>query len=153
MPIIFRCGKCAIWQLNNGACSYFKEKIPADHQACPKFTQDIFRCESCGKYIRFPTVSTGTEEDSKTLILCESCANHIGECGTCINFKRCKFQNSPTTEPLFIQKTIRQGNMTMQTQVKNPDRIAKTCYHCACWNTTEEYCNKETCNTCGKYKI
>jgi hypothetical protein len=52
--------------------------------------------------------------------------------------------------PKQIQQVVRQGNMTAQVMIMNPERVNKFCAHCPCWNTLDACCNRE-CGCCGNY--
>jgi hypothetical protein len=52
----------------------------------------------------------------------------------------CEFETNPSPIPKQIQKTVRQGNVQMQTVMDNPERIEAFCHKCPCW-----------CDACGRY--
>ena len=62
----------------------------------------------------------------------------------CYNFldKKCEFITNPDPMPQVVMKTVRQGNMMMQTQVKNEERVQKFCPSCCCWDKNHG-CMKE----------
>ena len=78
-------------------------------------------------------------------VMCPQCFQHCGTCTLCISARECLFETSPSPLPKQIQQTIRQGNMTMQSIVKNPDRIKKTCdeKNCPCFDKIDKICYRE----------
>ena len=44
------------------------------------------------------------------------------------------------SEPQVVMRTVRQGMMTMQTQVKNPNLVRKHCLNCVCSYGTQGDC-------------
>lgn len=102
-------------------------------------------CSLCGR----PAQQLFIDVKTKT-IYCGHCAPHISHCPTCANLKTCLFETDPSPAPKLIQKQIKQGNMIMTTQVKNPDRIRITCQTgCPCFSN-ENTCLREF-NHCGSY--
>lgn len=72
---------------------------------------------------------------------CDRCAQLFGTCHLCLNSVRpCEFETNPSPIPKQIQKTVRQGNVQMQTIIDNPERIEAFCHKCPCW-----------CDACGRY--
>ena len=77
---------------------------------------------------------------------CNNCYQHYHTCNTCINQLICGFKNDHS-EPQVVMKTVHQGFMTMQQQVKNPNLIAKHCTTCKCsWD--RENCHKDNNGIC-----
>ena len=74
-------------------------------------------------------------------ITCKPCCVFIGRCHTCINGQTCEFETNPSPTPKVIMQTFQNGNMTMQQQVKNPERIKEFCHNCPCW--LNGWCGKE----------
>jgi hypothetical protein len=91
------------------------------------------------------------ESEKGYITVCANCLPILGTCGACEKVRECLFETSSVPEPKVIVKTIQNGNMQMQTQIKNPDRIAKTCVNCICWNKEENYCMREIDRVCGQY--
>lgn len=82
--------------------------------------------------------------------ICRQCYTLYNTCNACTNVVTCAFNTHPSPLPKQIQQTIRQGNMTMQSFVKNPERIDITCkIGCHCWSD-EFGCGREN-NICGNY--
>lgn len=102
-------------------------------------------CDYCGN----PASSIINEDNLKCM--CAQCFSMTKTCAMCVEGGKCAFETDPSPLPKQVQKTIRQGNMVLQTVVKNPDRIRETCqFGCICFH--EEFgCLKEN-GTCGNYK-
>ncbi len=101
-------------------------------------------CKFCGQ----EHVSIVNEDGTG---MCVKCFGVAGTCHLCEQGSQCDFETNPINIPKQEQKTIRQGNMVMQTVVKSETRIRETCLkNCSCYDP-EFGCLKEN-GTCGKYK-
>ena len=138
------CGNCLIQKQANGVCPIFNEKInPAD--------------EACRKYIGYDSPSCGfcnnlmpgkgeivIMEDGEVILSCAECAERIGTCATCAQARSCEFETSNIQIPKKVQKVTRQGNMQMQTIIRNPEREKETCMKgCSCWDEENCICLRE----------
>ena len=101
-------------------------------------------CSYCGN----PDAPVVNQEGTE--FYCLRCKDLFGTCAMCVNAEICPFQTSDIDIPPIVMQTIRQGPVTMQQQIKNPDRIRETCQKlCPCFH--EEFaCLKEN-GTCGNY--
>lgn len=100
-------------------------------------------CSYCGN-----PASVINEDDR--LLLCNQCASLAGTCYLCIQGRYCEFETNPDPMPKQVAKVIQQGNMRVQTVVKNPSRVDAFCTNkCPCFNP-EFGCLKEN-GTCGNY--
>lgn len=117
---------------------------------------ETLTCQMCGRpCFKDAIISAKEVEGPNTLpfyyIMCRTCHSQCGTCAMCINRSDCLFETDPSPLPKQVQKTIRQGNMVMQTIVQNPDRIRETCQKsCKCWSD-EFGCLKQS-GTCGNYE-
>lgn len=85
---------------------------------------------------------------------CANCNQYLYTCATCLNGNICEFETNPSPSPKMIQNQIRQGNMIIQTVVKNPERIAQFCSaDCLCWNAQDNDCGKTNSGVCTNWKI
>ena len=100
-------------------------------------------CNYCGRF-----ASTIINQDGTGA--CKQCASLFGTCGMCLNSVNCEFQTNPSPLPHQVQQVVRQGNMTMQTVVQNPERVQAFCIPCMCWNSIDNCCNRQS-NTCSNY--
>lgn len=154
MTAIHHCGRCIFRDKESGACDLLKTAVAENETACKRYTttESLVTCELCGRQ------TLGGSEvifmEDRIHVTCADCANKTGTCRTCINVKECKFETDPSPIPQIVQKQIRQGPMVQIVQIMNPDRVAITCkMGCDCWDAESETCYKQTCGTCGKYKI
>lgn len=84
-------------------------------------------------------------------IMCPQCFSVTKTCIMCKEAHNCDFETNPDPSPKQIKQTIRQGQITMQMSVRNPDRIEKTCkLNCKCFDE-ELGCLKQN-GTCGQYE-
>ena len=82
---------------------------------------------------------------------CSRCVSVFGTCAMCTEANKCDFETNPIDLPKQVQKVIRQGNMAIQTIVRNENRIRETCQKvCPCFDP-DFGCLKQN-GTCGKYK-
>lgn len=101
------------------------------------------QCNYCGQYPAQVINPEGT-------MACKRCAGLFNTCHLCLNSTKCEFETNPSPLPKQVQQTIRQGNVQMQTVIKNPERIQLCCTGCPCWNAVDACCNREY-ETCGSY--
>jgi hypothetical protein len=74
------------------------------------------------------------------------CQNHFSvlyTCQTCDWSAQCGFHNDPNGQPYIVQQ-VRQGNMIIQQQVKNPEMISQHCTTCHCSFGDKNDCLKES---------
>ena len=108
---------------------------------------------SCGCQVQDPRDQLVIFGESKEgyITICKKCISALGTCGACEKVRECLFETSSVNLPKVVVKTIQNGNVQMQTQIKNPDRIAQTCTYCSCWNSEENYCMREIDHACVRY--
>ena len=147
------CKNCLYLHPQQPICTLGLGNVDPATDYCPKFlTQgsEIGYCAICGG-----TVYIGYEcfdwvaKDNAYRVLHRECAKKLGTCQTCVLANACEFDTNPDPMPKVVMQTVRQGNMVMQTQVRNPDRIRKFCHECSCFDPENE-CLKQF-NCCGKY--
>ena len=100
-------------------------------------------CNYCGN-------PASTAVDNEGRHSCIKCLQLFNTCHMCTERQKCDFETNPSSLPKQVQKTVRQGNMVMQTVEKNPARIDISCKAgCLCFS--EEFgCLKQN-GTCGNY--
>ena len=101
-------------------------------------------CDYCGR-------PASTVVDDEGNCSCVSCYQRFYTCYMCDHAVTCEFENNPSPIPKQVQQTVRQGNMVMQTVVKNPERVKQFCFPCQCFNQDELYCRRED-SWCKNYK-
>ena len=111
-------------------------------------------CNYCGRpCLEDAVLSANPVEEAEPawFVMCPQCMAQTKTCAMCLEGGKCPFETDPNPLPKQIQQTIRQGQVVMQSIVKNPDRIRETCqFGCQCWSD-EFGCLKEN-GTCGKYR-
>lgn len=117
---------------------------------------ETLTCQYCGQpCLENAIISAieveGPDTNPAYYIMCPQCFQQTKTCNMCIHRGECEFETSTCPLPKQVQKTIRQGQMVMQTIVQNPDRIRETCQKsCKCWSD-EFGCLKQN-GTCGQYE-
>lgn len=146
------CGNCLLYKQGDGVCPIFQEKVNENDSGCRKFVSEINPCDFCGNGI------VGLAEivimpDGEVYQSCKNCGDRIGTCTTCSMRVSCDFETNPIQIPKQVQKVVRQGNMQMQTVIRNPEREKKTCMKgCPCWDG-EEYVCKRQYGMCNDWRV
>ena len=123
------CGEC-LFLTNENFCQLAKTTVNiSEGCALGKNRESVKQCSKCGNMI----LGTVTY-DSKTLQpSCEACASLSGTCEGCSSSNYCAFMEDPNPLPQISVRTIRQGNVIIQKQGVNPDRVKATCLNgCPC---------------------
>ncbi len=131
IPFYYKCKTCGLRGTTNqgvDACAKFKIQINPEEDFCAWHeNENTLSCCICGA-----TDNLIIEEiDGENYLFCSGHYNAIHSCQGCINNNVCALA-SDHSEPQVVMKTIRQGMMTMQTQVKNPNLVKKHCSVCHC---------------------
>ena len=146
------CKTCGIKAPDSNTCQLNGTIIDPETDYCSKHASELKICDMCHQpYLGQDVIHCQNGEYIK--ITCMNCASKMGHCVTCAHGINCKFETDPSPIPPVVNQVIRQGNMTMQTQVRNPERIKITCAAgCPCWHTDDEggFCCREY-STCGEY--
>ena len=142
-----KCNTCGYCDAARKACALYGRTIDVNADYCSKHIKldNLEICAICGN----PIVGGVYDIDSDTYLHLE-CAKQLGTCATCQLALVCEFNTNPDPTPKAITQTLRQGNMTIQQQVRNPDRIDMFCKECACFDT-ENGCLKQN-NCCAQWK-
>ena len=138
------CGLRGTLQDGSLACSKFKIKINPEEDYCSWHIPEssITNCSICKQLIPSKDILIYPFQN-QNLFLCDKCAQLIGTCHTCAYQQNCGFR-SDRSEPQVVMRTVRQGMMTMQTQVKNPNLVQKHCLNCRCSYGTEGNCLRDS---------
>lgn len=136
-----KCGDCLLQKRAGGVCPVFQEKVNKTDNACRKYIgHDSPTCGFCGNLMPGKG-EVVIMEDGSTVLSCGNCAERIGTCATCAQARACDFETNPIQIPKQVQKVIRQGNMQVQTVIRNPEREKETCMKgCPCWDSEEYVC-------------
>ena len=142
------CKTCAILNPNALQCQLFGHPVDPEKDFCSKHTTELIQCEICkGGLPANNAIIDMTNETPRTV--CLQCFQLLGTCHFCKHGQECSFETDPSPLPKMVQKQIRQGNATLVTTVRNPERIEQTCKkNCPCFDSENE-CLRQF-NTCGK---
>lgn len=147
------CNTCALRQLNTGPegqqyyCQLHKYTVDINKDFCSKHISELPTCDFCGNGLLVPQYIFNNDEWK---ILCPQCSEKLNTCVLCKNSTHCEFEQSNSPLPKYIMQTIQQGGMTMQTQIRNPEREKALCPTCKCWNGSS--CERVN-GTCGTYSL
>ena len=132
------------------ACTKFKILIgDIESNGCTWHLSESSVCEICGQ--KKDSVLIWQQEEVEKVI-CADCYPKMYACHTCVNSSICGFRNDHS-EPQIVNKTIQQGFMTMQTQVKNPNLVEKHCSTCQCSKTDNECFKDENGVECPNWRL
>ena len=92
----------------------------------------MVKCDLCGQEV--PASNTAIDMD-RNIIACKEHIKFVGSCHTCEKVTSCAFEQDPTPIPKHVPIIQEQGNMRMQTIIRNPEREAVTCKAgCPCYS-------------------
>ena len=107
------------------------------------------RCGLCGVELKGPNL---VWDDSLQNTFCRQHAPLLRSCHSCAKAASCAFEQDPSPLPKQVPIVQQQGNMTMQTIIRNPEREAITCKagcpcyseEWGCWRTVDpSFCLNE----------
>ena len=139
-----KCGDCLLQKRSGGVCPVFQESVNETDNACRKYIgHDSLVCGFCDSLMPGKGEIV-IMEDGETILSCPQCAERIGTCVTCAQARYCEFETSNIQIPKQVPRVIRQGNMQVQTIVRNPEREKETCMKgCPCWDEENCICLRE----------
>lgn len=143
------CKTCRLASLPQSRCQLTGLPITADDFCSKHVTEDLNFCQSCRKFLLAEDTIL-IKNGNNHLIYCQSCASKLSACAYCRNAQICEFETNADPTPKVTLQQVRKGNMVMQTQIKNPERIKKFCHSCTCWSAETEECYKEYGIGCDK---
>lgn len=133
------CATCGIRHPQKLICQLTGQAV-TDNDFCSKHQEILDVCDLCNK---FTTLTLIHKEGEKNYFICQNCFSSFSTCRMCASGKHCAFE-ADTTLPKIVTQTIRQGHMVMQTQVRNPELVKKTCEAgCKCYDKAGQYCRRE----------
>ena len=112
-----------------------------DTDFCSKHAKEFKVCNICRGAI-VGNVYYDHNAEGELIQYCERCHQTFQTCQLCPSFQKCEFMTNPDSMPKVVTKTVRQGTMIMQAQVKNEEREKKFCPSCCCWDENHG-CMKE----------
>ena len=146
------CNTCGLANRSRKQCRLSGIPIDLNKDFCSHYVYDPNTCEICHNPVLNTTSVLELDDNGNWHIYCPNCINLLKTCQVCRSFQSCAFETDPNPLPKVVTKTVRQGNMVMQAQVKNEERVKALCHTCCCWN--EEYgCMKEFNQRCDKVQI
>lgn len=147
------CGECFNFSPDRTYCTITGLKVTEKDfcsYAVPKETKRT--CNICGNPIPKAEDAVIEVRNGKGIrIICPTCIHLMGTCARCVEGPNCVFETSPLNIPKVVSQQIKQGQMIMVQQVKNPARIKETCMKgCCCWDGND--CLKQEGSSCKNYK-
>ena len=145
------CKTCGYLHPQAPMCQLRGEQVDVNTDFCSKHQEIsvVGNCAICGNPIYNTNLLLDMQEDGTFRHIHLACGRMLNTCNTCKHHLQCEFETNPDPTPKLITQTVRQGNMIMQTQIRNPDRVHKFCYECPCFDSENE-CLKQF-NCCGNY--
>lgn len=147
----YKCKTCGARQDRFGTpaisvCARFNITVTED-DFCKWHLKDLPQCNMCGRQI----LGNLTYLADHDIWICQDCEAQLYTCRTCAN-RECTYETDPSPLPKQIRRTVRQGNMMIQTPGRNPDREAITCQKgCHCYSPGQG-CLR-TNGACSQYQI
>ena len=144
-----KCKTCGYLHPQQPICQLRGGQVDANADFCSKHQEiyEVETCAICGRPIYNINLLLDVQEDGSVRYIHLACGKALNTCATCANLQVCEFDTNPDPTPKVVMQTVRQGNMVMQTQVRNPSRVEKFCKECSCFSP-DFGCFKE--NNCCK---
>ena len=102
------------------------------------------QCSYCGS----PNPPVVNQEGTE--FYCVRCFNLFGTCAMCVHAEICPFETDPSPLPKVVVVQEQRGNMRIQQQIMNPERVNETCRKsCPCFS--EEFACLKQNGTCSNY--
>lgn len=132
------CATCGIRHPHKSICQLTGQAV-TDDDFCSKHQEILDICDLCNKIV---TSTLCFPAEGGYHFICQDCFRSLSTCCMCASGKHCAFE-ADTTLPKLVMQTVRQGNMVMQTQVRNPELVNKTCKAgCKCYDEAGQYCRR-----------
>ena len=127
------CATCCYRAKQQNICMLSKMPINPEEDYCSKYQKEFTYCDYCGNAMVAP-IYIEVRDNGDVYQYCSRCKELRSTCQLCSRVQSCEFMTNPDPMPHVVTKTVRQGNMVMQTQVKNEERVKKFCHGCSCWS-------------------
>lgn len=127
------CRTCCLSDKIKNLCCRTGTSINLDEDYCSKHAENLLTCDLCGNFFIGNAYLEQTE-DGTWYSYCGKCNSILKTCGGCQKGNECEFDTNPDPMPKVVMKTVSQGNMMMQSQVRNEERVKKYCHSCHCWD-------------------
>lgn len=146
------CETCSMRDKIQNVCYLTKLTVNPKEDYCSKHKEELAVCHICGGAILGGGI-VEIDNGDQVLQYCNRCNELLNTCQLCERARFCEFETNPDPMPKVVMKTMHQGNMVMQTQVKNEERIKKFCHSCPCWlGDGIDACGKEFNQGCCNQK-
>ena len=147
------CRTCALVDPETRICQMNRRKVELDEDFCSKHVtpDQLGECAYCGQLFMQPGYLEQLE-DGSFIEFCHSCAEKFGTCHMCSLVTPCRLTDEDYMPhiPIAVMKRFQKGNMVVQKQVINPERIQQICVaDCECWDG--EGCARRDFKCCAKY--
>ena len=144
------CATCIYASKQLNKCLLSKLTIDINSDYCSKWSDAIDCCDLCGNAIPLASLNLVLKKGKRNILICAKCLANLDSCNSCANVKECSFETDPSSLPKVVQKQIKNGNMVMTTNIRNPERIDITCRkNCNCFSE-ENGCLRQF-NSCGNH--
>ena len=144
------CNTCGYCDKNKQICLFYNIQVNIDKDFCSKHIAEPIRCEICQSLMTTKGSFLEQDNEDNWHMYCGRCKTLLSTCQTCKKVAVCPFETDPNPMPKVVMKTVQNGNMIMQTQVRNEERIKLFCLSCDCWDSEENQCRKELNIECNK---
>ena len=148
----YKCKTCGWYLPEQLACMKLNiHRDPEDF--CSDHAQPEL-CDICGR----PAAQSilykvdGPDQPNYNLF-CPTCYPLLDTCQVCGHFNECEFETNSDPLPKYVRQEIRDGNMVIVTDIKNPERIRKYCQKCKCYGGEENDCLKQFNTRCENHYI
>ena len=130
------CRSCSFFDGSQNACLYLNIRVDPNSYFCANHDEriDCGTCVICGKPMTNMNCVRDVLPDGDYRLIHYACAKKLNTCSTCVHGQICEFNTNPDPMPKVVVETVRQGNMVIQQQVRNPSRVEKFCAACPCFN-------------------
>ena len=145
---IRKCKNCALKDPNVNVCMLTKWEIDPEIDNCPQYINHFESCRICGaKGPAKAFIYVDAYED----FVCPNCYEKIYTCEMCGAASVCAFLDDQSGVPKAVPRQVRQGNMIITTEIRNPALEEKTCKAgCPCYNI--EYGCQRAEGCCANYQ-
>jgi hypothetical protein len=141
------CKTCAYFDENKNMCALSGLFMDGEKDYCSKHADVLLHCDVCGNIMLTSGSILEIDSNGECHQFCARCAELLKTCQACS--APCEFETNPDPMPKVVMKTVRQGNMQMQTQIMNPERVEKFCPSCGCYDQ-EVGCKRQFNVGCDK---
>ena len=128
------CGQCIYVVKTSAQCSKLGITVDLQKDTCPLGSSTVYVCARCSHITDDPIFDAYTGGK----VICGNCLAELRTCASCVSSAYCDFESNASSLPKAVVQNIRQGNMVIQTQVRNPERVKITCANgCKCFHEGE----------------